>query len=299
MRWASPRAFLFSLLLVCSGASIGAVASRAQAQSDASSDADARRYFEEGRAAYDAGDFDAAVRGFRRAYLLSARPALLYNIGQAELRAGHDALALEALEGFVRQAPADDARRGEVEERVRVLRSMGVRPASEAEFQAAQQQAGAGTSGTATSGSEGTGTTGTGTTGTGTTGAGTTGATVTTGSDTSGGSAPTDEGPGVAPWIVVGVGGALLVAGAVLMGVGASEASRVTSAGDGESWRDLEGVASGAQTMFGVGIALLGVGAAAAAAGVVWAVLPSGSSESGATARLRLAPGALFFEGEF
>lgn len=279
------RVMLVALLaLGCSGMSMGA--SVASAQSDASSDADARRYFEEARTAYDAGDFEGAVRGFRRAYVLSPRYALLYNIGQAELRAGHDALALESLEGFLRQAPDTDPRRSEVEERVRVLRSMGVRPASESEAQAAQQTAGEGVEATPP--------------------ATTTTTTTTEASDANDGSGGGDSGPGIVPWIIVGVGGALLVTGAVLMGVGASDAGRVTSAPVGSRWTDLEGVASGAQTMWGVGIALLGVGVAAAAGGLVWALVGGGSSESsasaepsGATAQLRLAPGALFFEGEF
>ncbi len=89
-----------------------------------SSDEEARTQFERGRVAYDAGDFEAAVQAFRQAYLLSNRPALLYNIGQSELRLEHHALALEAFEGYLRRAPEDDPRRAEVEERVRVLHTM-------------------------------------------------------------------------------------------------------------------------------------------------------------------------------
>jgi cobalamin biosynthesis Mg chelatase CobN len=290
MRWAELRlVFVFFIVLVASGASSATVAF---AQSDASSDADARRFFEEGRTAYEAGNFEAAVRGFRRAYLLSPRPALLYNIGQAELRAGHDALALEALEGFVRQAPPEDGRRGEVEERVRVLRSMGVRPASEAEAEAAQQAVGLPTD-TSSAGQSGTETS----TATTTT---STSATSTSSTSTATTPAATDSGPGIAPWIVVGAGGAVLVVGAVLMGVASGDASRVANAGDGASWSELRGVADGAQTMWGVGIAMIGVGIAAAGAGLVWALLPSGgSSGSTASARLRLAPGSVFVEGEF
>ena len=276
MWWAKLRLVIVCAVLV--SASGVAWASSASAQSDASSDADARRYFEEGRTAYEAGNFEVAVRGFRRAYLLSPRPALLYNIGQAELRSGHDALALEALEGFLRQAPPEDGRRGEVEERVRVLRSMGVRPASEAEAEAAQHAVelpDGGTSGQPTE----------------------TSSTTTTTATTS---STSDSGPGVAPWIVLGAGGAVLVVGAVLMGVASSDAARVTSAGDGASWSELRGVADGAQTMWGVGIAMLGVGIAAAGAGLVWALLPTGSSsESSASARLRLTPSSIFVEGEF
>lgn len=90
----------------------------------------ARELFEQGRVAYDAGRFDDAVVAFREAYLLSGRPALLYNIGQSELRLERHALALEAFEGYLRQSPDDAALRSEVEERVRVLRGMGVVPAT-------------------------------------------------------------------------------------------------------------------------------------------------------------------------
>lgn len=272
MRWAK-LVLAVGLLLSCFLGSL-AVTSRVAAQSDAASDADARRFFEEGRAAYEGGDFEGAIRGFRRAYVLSPRYALLYNIGQAELRAGHDPQALEALEGFLRQAPAEDSRRSEVEERVRVLRSLGVRPASET-VQPTQAQT-------------------------------TTEATAVTTQATEPSPPPSsgDTGPGFIPWIVVGGGGALLITGAVLMGVASGDASRVTNAAENSSWVELEGVASGAQTMWGVGIALLGVGVAAVGAGLVWALLPTGGSDhassgTAARAQLRLSPGALFVEGEF
>jgi hypothetical protein len=281
MRWAELRLVVVCVVLVVSSVPWGAVA---LAQSDASSDADARRFFEEGRVAYEAGNFEAAVRGFRRAYLLSPRPALLYNIGQAELRAGHDALALEALEGFLRQAPPEDGRRGEVDERVRVLRSMGVRPASEAEAEAAQQEAGGTVVATTTTEPAADPTTSS--------------SSSTSSSSTTSGSGASDQGPGVTPWIIAGAGGAVLVVGAVLMGVAAGDASRVTGAMPGSSWVELESVGANAQTMWGVGIALVGVGLAAAGAGLVWGLLPSGA-QSDSSARLRLTPGSIFVEGEF
>ncbi|MBX3274489.1 MAG: tetratricopeptide repeat protein [Sandaracinaceae bacterium] len=236
-----------------------------------SADTDARAAFEEGRAAYDAGEFEAAVRGFRRAYLLSPRFALLYNIAQAELRAGNDALALEAFEGFLRQAPPDDERRGEVEERVRVLRGMGVRAASSPEVRAEEpapampearvEAARARAEAIAAARSDG------------------------------GGADP-------APWIVLGAGGALAVAGAVLLGVGAGEAGRVTGAPDGARWSELEGVASGAEAMWAAGFVLLGVGAAAMVAGLAWGIAGSGGGER-ASARLRVLPGGARIEGTF
>lgn len=97
-------------------------------QRPSSADEEARTLFAQGRAAYDAGRWSEAVAAFRRAYLLSGRPALLYNVGQSELRLAHNPLALEAFEGYLRHATPDDSRRAEVEERVRVLRGMGVVP---------------------------------------------------------------------------------------------------------------------------------------------------------------------------
>jgi tetratricopeptide (TPR) repeat protein len=249
-------------------------ASTAAAQTDTASDTEARTLFAQGREAYDAGNFEEATRAFRRAYLLSPRYALLYNIGQSELRAGHDSRALEAFEAFLRQAPADDARRSEVEERTRVLRSMGVTPEPST------------TTTTTTPPDEPSETepdTGTSTpvvkhTGTATPSSG-------------------DGGPGVAPWILVGGGAAAMIAGAVLMGVGAANASQVTDAPDGSQWSELEGTADGAQTMWGVGIVLAGVGLAAAGVGLVWALTGSSGGGDEATARLRIGPTSIALEG--
>jgi hypothetical protein len=212
--------------------------------------------------------------------VLSPRFPLLYNIGQAELRAGHDQLALDAFEGFLRQAPPEDTRRSEVEERIRVLRAMGVSEPTREEVHAA----------TATETQTTTETTTTETT------AETTETTETTPPPPP----PTgDSGPGAVPWVIVGVGGALLVAGAVLMGVGASDSSRVTGATRGTSWADISGAAGEANTLWGVGIALLITGGVAAAAGIGWAVAGGGGSSDQPSARLRLLPGGLSLEGAF
>lgn len=110
---------LARVAMVCALLAVGAEA-RAQ-----SADEEARALFEQGRQAYDAGEFEEAVTAFRRAYVLSRRSALLYNIGQSELRLEHHSLALEAFEGYLRQEEGDSARRAEVEEQVRQLRALG------------------------------------------------------------------------------------------------------------------------------------------------------------------------------
>ncbi len=238
-----------------------ATASSAAAQAgDSSSDDEARTRFEEGRTAYDAQRFDDAARAFQRAYLLSPRYALLFNIGQSQLRAGHDSQALAAFEAFLRQAPDTDPHHAEVTERVHILRSMGV-------------TADAATAAT-TAASDTTATTATPTEPTTTT---TTTATTTTPTPTP---APAQEsgGPGFIPWIVVGGGGALLVTGIILMAIGASDASSVTGAADGSMWSSLMGAANDANVLWGVGLGLGIAGLAAIGGGLAWALIGSGSS---------------------
>lgn len=262
---------------------------------DSSSDADARARFEEGRVAYDAGRFEDAARAFQRAYLLSPRYPLLFNIGQSQLRAGHDAQALAAFEAFLRQAPETDAHHAEVTERVSILRTMGVTASSEV---VASETT---TTTTTTTTPETTDTTGH-------TATETTTATTATTSDTPPPPPPpppasSDSGPGIAPWIVLGGGAALVVVGAVLMGVGAGQASSVTGAPDGAHWADLMGAANDANTLWGVGIALGLVGLAAVGGGLAWALVggSSSSSSSGesASARLELTGNGLRLAGSF
>ncbi len=280
MKWAWMFSAWLGLMLVLGQ-------SQAMAQADSGSDGEARALFERGRTEYDAGRFDEATRAFRRAYLLSPRYPLLYNIGQAELRAGHDQLALEAFEGYLRQAPADDPRRSEVEERVLVLQRMGVRAPTSGTLQSSTSESEAEAQPDASSESEST-----------------------TASETaeteplSPGEThaqATGSGAGPAPWIVVGGGAALVVGGAIMMGLGVSDADRVTGAPMGSTWAELEGAASNANLFWGVGIGLAGVGLAAVAGGLAWALTDGGSSEdsSQASARLRIGPASLALEGTF
>ena len=221
-------------------------ASTALAQADTSADSEARQEYERGRVEFEAGHFDEAARLLRHAYVLSPRFGLLYNIGQAELRAGRHALALEAFEGFLRQAPADEPTRSEVEERVRVLRGLAVvTPVAETPV------------------------------------------------------APTPREPEIAPWILASVGGAVLIAGGVLLGVANLEASHVTNAARDTRWSSLEGAQHNANTFSGVGIAMLSVGAAATAAGLIWGAIGITHASDQPSARLHLLPTGVLLEGSF
>lgn len=95
-------------------------ASSAGAQSSPN-DLEARRLFEAGSMAYDDARYEEAVQHFRRAYELSGRSELLYNVGQAADRLRRDAEALEAFEDYLAASPNADNRR-QVEVRIEVLR---------------------------------------------------------------------------------------------------------------------------------------------------------------------------------
>lgn len=83
-------------------------------------DRDARDKFNRGREAYEHGEYRDAWDYFRQAYVLSRRPALLYNVGQSADRLGLDDEALKAFRMYLRDAPEAENRR-EVENRVRAL----------------------------------------------------------------------------------------------------------------------------------------------------------------------------------
>jgi tetratricopeptide (TPR) repeat protein len=89
----------------------------------AEQDREARFLFEAARSAYDAGRYEDALTSFQRAYELSQRPALLYNVGQAADRLRKDEIALDAFERYVQALP-DAENRPAVEERIRVLRAV-------------------------------------------------------------------------------------------------------------------------------------------------------------------------------
>jgi tetratricopeptide (TPR) repeat protein len=84
------------------------------------SDRKARALFKQGAEAYEDGRYRDAWDYFRQAYLLSKRPELLYNVGQAADRLRMDREALEAFKLYLARLPEAENRR-EVENRVRAL----------------------------------------------------------------------------------------------------------------------------------------------------------------------------------
>ncbi|MCA9536225.1 MAG: hypothetical protein KC593_21215 [Myxococcales bacterium] len=96
-----------------------AVAQPASAQTS-SRDAEARLMFEAGVRAYEAGDYEAALRRYQEAYDLSQRPALLFNIGTAHERLRNDREAADAYRRYLEAVP-DAANREFVEGRIELL----------------------------------------------------------------------------------------------------------------------------------------------------------------------------------
>lgn len=88
--------------------------------------AEARRVFEAGKAAFDAGRFDEAAERFERAYELSGRPELLFDLGLAADRLRDDERALDAFERYLALA-GDSPFRAQVERRVAALRAARAR----------------------------------------------------------------------------------------------------------------------------------------------------------------------------
>ena len=91
------------------------------AAQDSARDAEARNLFEAGRLAMTDGRFEESLDYFQRAYELSQRPALLYNVATVAERLGEDRVALEALETYLAEEPDIQDRRA-VERRVELLR---------------------------------------------------------------------------------------------------------------------------------------------------------------------------------
>ncbi len=92
------------------------------ATAQTSADEEARAHFEAGRMAFSRGGYESALQSFQRAYELSERSALLYNIGTTLDRLRRDAEAIEAFEQFLEAQPESEYAE-EVRERVRILRA--------------------------------------------------------------------------------------------------------------------------------------------------------------------------------
>ena len=95
------------------------------------------------------------------------------------------------------------------------------------------------------------------------------------------------------------LGGGVLaaVAGAIAVGVAVGDVSQVEHPSPGTPWSDVASAYGQSEGLSIAGFVLLGVGAAAATAGVIVLTLPQGGG--GTTAALHVVPGGLRLEGSF
>jgi len=91
----------------------------AHAQSAVDDDTKARLLFDNGAVLYEEGRYEDAIAAWERAYALSPRPLLIFNIANAHERAGHWYEAHEALNRYRAFAPIDE--RPILERRIRNL----------------------------------------------------------------------------------------------------------------------------------------------------------------------------------
>ena len=121
--WASRMALGVALTLVAAltlGAALPVQQVQAQAAADEKRDAEARGLFDAGKAAFEAGRFEAALARWQEAYALSSRASMQYNIGLALDRLRRDAEALEAFRVYLQWEPKGE-RATEVRGRVNAL----------------------------------------------------------------------------------------------------------------------------------------------------------------------------------
>lgn len=97
--------------------------------------AEARQAYEDGAAAFRAGEFVRALERFEHAYKLDDAPELLYNIARANEELGRLEPAIYHYELYLKRLPgADD--RADVERRIRVMRAFGANEAPKAATEA-------------------------------------------------------------------------------------------------------------------------------------------------------------------
>lgn len=105
----------------------GAAAQEATAEVASDRDAEARRLFETGNEAFSDGHFELAASAFERAYELSGRAPLLFNVGAAYDRLLRADEAIRAYEAYLEQVP-DASNRAFVLSRIETLRTATAPP---------------------------------------------------------------------------------------------------------------------------------------------------------------------------
>lgn len=225
-------------------------------------DEEARQLFEAGETAYSNGRYERALEYFTRAYELSGRPVLLFNVGLAAELAREDARALEAYRQFLELVP-ESPQHTRVRTRIRELEArVG---SSESSPESARDDA-ADPAPDAVD-------------------------------DADTAPAPASSGAdGTVGWVVLGASAAVAIAGVVLVGVALGDVAAVENAPMNSAWADVEGAAGRAEPLSIAGFVALGVGIAGAGLGLALGLTAAGSDTQ---ASLRVGPGGLALTGSF
>ncbi len=217
----------------------------------------ARHEFDRGVSAYDAGDYANALVSFQAAYELTQHPNLLVNISLCQEHLGR---VDEAIDGLTRYLASDASasNRQAALERLEALRAAHREP-TPAETTHVE----------------------------------------TTHVETAPELQPvaSDPGPMIAGASLLGGGALAVIAGAIAVAVAVGDVSQVERPAPGTPWNDVAPAYGQSEGLSVAGFVLLGVGAAAATAGVIVLTLPQGGG--GTTAALHVVPGGLRFEGSF
>lgn len=197
-------------------------------------------HFRAGREYYSGGDFLRAAQEFSEAHRLSGRPELLFNVYVAYRDAQLLRDAATALRRYLAEAPNIEDRAG-LESRLEALEEAAGREEPSDEVRAPEEAP-----------------------------------TVRASSD----GPPASSGASPLPWIVAGVGGALLVAGTItgILALGAQADLEETCPTRMCAPED-EAIHDRASSLALVTDVLLGVGIVTAGAGLVWALLSDGSDD--------------------
>lgn len=224
--------------------------------------AEAKKAFVDGTNAYADGEFESALASFRRAYTLTGSPDILYNIATVSDRMRRDEDALEAYQGYIEARP-QSADREHVQSRIEVLRA-AIEARRRAELDAEIEARKAAIDAAARIKAE----------------------------------RPLTQyvGPGPGPWITIGVGGAALATGAVLLGLGQRDQKNVENAPAGSSYSMVQEMGDRGPTRSKAGIALMAVGGVGIIGGVVWQ-LTGGHEE--AIPEVSIGPTGISVKGTF
>lgn len=121
---------LAASLILAAGVAPGLA--RAQPAPTTTETEEARRHFDRGVRLFDQGDNDGALVEFRRAWELSRRPSVLFNVAAAAQALRRYGEAVEALRLFLVEVPGAHPQRPEAEHTLRELEQLLARVRSTA-----------------------------------------------------------------------------------------------------------------------------------------------------------------------